>query len=140
MYKHMLKGVLITLDKVGHINTKIVSDSMIPTLEVGSIVKLIRLDSKVRVGDIVAMRQQDDSIRIHRIVFKYIKKSKMMYVTKPDNGWICDLPFEEELLIAKVDESERKTRYKWWFKRIQYIFLPFSFALSFVYWKLLRKE
>ena len=71
----------------GNLSFKIVSGSMSPMIEVGNVVRVSRTEpSKVRIGDIVAFKQDGQSVVVHRIIGKSLSDARLTFREMGDAG------------------------------------------------------
>ena len=77
----------------------IISESMIPTINVGDIVLLNSNDS-VGIQDIIGFRNNYQEVIVHRVIDEKTINSEIMYQTKGDNNQAADLD------LVKQDDIE----------------------------------
>lgn len=75
---------------------------MSPVLLDGDLLLVQSVDPQnLSLGDIIVYPFHDQ-YRVHRFMYSRGQKDRMMIVTKADNSFRMDLPFEARLLIGKV--------------------------------------
>jgi len=93
----------------GSLNFKILSASMKPTIEVGDVVKVSRVEpSRVRVGDILAF-QVGQNVVVHRVIDKRWSDQQLSFRHRGDAGGISG-KIAAEHLIGKVLAVKREGR------------------------------
>jgi signal peptidase len=85
----------------------VVSESMLPTLNVGDVIIVQRLPASqiyanYTTGDIIVYRRSSGLLVVHRAVYKENTTSGYLFTAKGDNNAISDTPFSETFLVGKV--------------------------------------
>ena len=66
---------------------KIISGSMSSVIEVGNVVRVSRVEpSRVRIGDIVAFKKDDQNVVVHRIIGKSLSDARLTFREIGDAG------------------------------------------------------
>jgi signal peptidase I len=73
-------------DKSESFSFRVVSGSMRPWIEVGDLVKIIKVEpTRIGIGDIVAV-QEEQEVVVHRIIRKYLLGQQLVFCHRGDTG------------------------------------------------------
>lgn len=88
----------------------VISDSMSPFIKAGDtvIIKPIR-PGELRLGDIVVF-SRSARLYSHRLIRKYSKANRHIFITKSDRAFAADAPFTDKKLMGKVSCVQKSVK------------------------------
>jgi len=88
----------------------VVSDSMSPFIKARDIIVIRPVTPKeLRLGDIVVF-DKEGRLFSHRLIRKYFKANRHIFITKSDRTFVADMPFTDKKLMGKVSRVQKSVK------------------------------